>query len=359
MSYQRGITWLGGDDNLSEINRIFNLACLIGALFCFLSAVESWMASLSPFLVAGNIFYTIVLVFAYYFSRFRGKFNISRIISIITLLVVYFPALWFFNGGNESAIPYFIPLLVSFLTISVVGRRNTPGDHLVIFLIVILFCLEVVFFILINFRHPEWIYQYTDQATQEVDIVIGAVFAVIGNFMIILAAFNMYYRQLEKTEQLVFRDSMTGLYNHQYIVSNLEEEIDRSGRYQIPLSIIVLDVDNFKKVNDTYGHVMGDSVLKKVSKTIKSECRTIDKIGRYGGDEFLIVLPETCLDKAVVLARRLLESVESLALDETGKVTISLGIAQWKNEENASSFIERADDNLYEAKRAGRNRFIS
>ncbi len=359
MSYQRGITWLGGDDSLSEINRIFNLACLIGALFCFLSAVESWMASLSPFLIAGNIFYTIVLVFAYYFSRFRGKFNISRIISIITLLVVYFPALWFFNGGNLSAIPYFIPLLVSFLTISVVGRRNTPGDHLVTFLIVFLFCLEVVFFILINFRHPEWIYQYTDPAMQEVDVVIGAVFAVIGNFMIILAAFNMYYRQLEKTEQLVFRDSMTGLYNHQYIVSNLQEEIDRSERYKIPLSIIVLDVDNFKKINDSYGHVMGDSVLKRVSKTIKSQCRIMDKIGRYGGDEFVIVLPETDLEKAVILARRLLESVESLSFDNSVKVTVSLGIAQLDEGETASAFIERADDKLYAAKRAGRNRFVS
>lgn len=222
-----------------------------------------------------------------------------------------------------------------------------------------MFCLEVVFFILINFRHPEWIYQYTDPAMQEVDIVIGAVFAVIGNFMIILAAFNMYYRQLEKTEQLVFRDSMTGLYNHQYIVSNLEEEITRSERYKIPLSIIVLDVDNFKKVNDTYGHVMGDSVLKRVSKTIKTQCRTMDKIGRYGGDEFLIVLPETGLEKAVVLARRLMEAVESLASDKTGKVTVSMGIAQLEEGETVSAFIERADDKLYAAKRAGRNRFVS
>ncbi len=358
MSLQRGLIWLGGDDSLSEKNRIFNLACVIGALFCFLSAIESWLASLSPFLIAGNFFYTIVLVLAYYFSRFRGKFNISRIISIITLFVVYFPALWFFNGGNLSAIPYFIPLLVSFLTISVVNRRNKPGDQLITFFIVFMFCLEVVIFILINFRHPEWIYQYTDPEMQEVDIVIGAVFAIFGNFMILIAAFDMYYRQLEKTEQLVFRDSMTGLYNHLYIVSYLEEEIDRSERYEIPLSIVILDVDNFKKINDTYGHVMGDSVLQKVSKVIKSQCRSMDKIGRYGGDEFLIVLPETSMEKAAILAGRLLESIEDLTFDYSVKVTVSLGIAQYEAGEAPKSIIERADNNLYAAKKAGRNRFV-
>lgn len=359
MSYLKLINWAGGDENLLEINRIFNIACLIGALFCLLSGLECWLASLNGILIAGNAFYTVVLVLAFYFSRFRGKFMVSRIISIITLLIVYFPVLWFFNGGHRSAIPYFIPLFISFLTICVTSRRNTNGDQVVIGFIVFVFCLEVIGLIIVDFLHPEWFYHYSDPVMQVVDISSGAIFAILGNFMIILAFVNMYYRQMEKTEQLAIRDSMTGLYNHLYIVSRLEEEIGRSARYQTPLSIIIVDLDHFKKINDTFGHLMGDTVLKQVSKVIKSQCRTVDKIGRYGGDEFLVILPETSMENASKLATRLRDSIQKLKFGQPVEVTISQGIAGYEQGETADAMIERADTNLYTAKNSGRNQFIS
>ena len=124
MYYKRLLNWIAGGENLSEINRAFNAACVIGGLFCFLSAIECYLASLSPILVASNFLYTIVLSLSFYYSRFRQNFRAWRIISVFTLIFIYTPILWIFNGGIRGATPYFIPLFVSFLTILTITEKD-------------------------------------------------------------------------------------------------------------------------------------------------------------------------------------------------------------------------------------------
>jgi diguanylate cyclase (GGDEF)-like protein len=347
-----------GCDDSVEINRIFNLACILGAVFTFLSGMESYFASLSPLLVAGNFAYMAILLIAYYFSRFKQAFQLSRIICIVTLIFGYLPVLWIFNGGTQSSIPYFIPMFASFLTISTINRKASSINKFSIGAVMFLLCGVASVLIVFEHNHPEWIYQYTDHATQNIDIIVGMVFSVICNFLMISAFEQMYFRQLDKTEEQAIRDSMTGLYNHQYIVSRLDEEIGRSERYHTPLSIIIVDLDHFKKINDTFGHLMGDTVLKQVSKVIKSQCRNVDKIGRYGGDEFLVILPETSMENASKLATRLRDSIQKLKFDQPVEVTISQGIAGYEQDETTNALIERADKNLYEAKHSGRNQFV-
>lgn len=348
-----------GCDDSVEINRIFNLACALGGVFCFLSGVESYFASLSPFLVAGNLAYTAILFIAYYFSRFRHAFQLSRVISIITLIFGYLPVLWIFNGGTQSSIPYFIPMFASFLTISTINRNASRPNRIAIYSVILLLIAVVSGLIVFEHIYPEWVYQYTDKSIQSFDIIIGMTFSVICNFLMIMAFEQMYFRQLDKTEEMAICDSMTGLYNHLFIVSRLDEEIGRSLRYHTPLSVIILDVDHFKKINDTFGHLMGDTVLKQVSRSIKSQCRTVDKIGRYGGDEFLIILPETSLENAAILAKRLQERIEGLTFDEPVEITISQGIAQYEQGDTINTLIDRADTHLYSAKHSGRNQFVS
>jgi diguanylate cyclase (GGDEF)-like protein len=347
-----------GCDGSVEINRIFNLACILGSIFCFLSGVESFFASLSPILIAGNFGYMAILLLAFYFSRFRQAFQLSRIIGIFTLIFGYLPILWIFNGGTESSIPYFIPMFASFLTISTINRKPSTINQISIYGVVLLLCAVVSGLIIFEHTHPEWIYRYSDKTVQNIDIIVGMTFSVASNFLMIAAFERMYFRQLDKTEEMAICDSMTGLYNHLFIFSRLDEEIGRSSRYHTPLSVILLDVDHFKKINDTFGHQMGDLVLQQISRVIKSQCRTVDKIGRYGGDEFLILLPETGLENAGILARRLLEKIENLRFDQPVEVTISQGIAQYVQDETISALIERADNNLYAAKKAGRNQFV-
>ncbi len=156
-------------------------------------------------------------------------------------------------------------------------------------------------------------------------------------------------------------DALTGFYNRRQLDERLKQEVSSARRQKRNLCAIMIDIDYFKSVNDTYGHTAGDLVLKSVSRVIKKQLRDYDIAGRYGGEEFLILLPYTKLDEAKNVAERLRIAVENDLIDiskinpEKDKinVTISLGAAQYKN---GSDFIKCADDALYKAKKSGRNK---
>ena len=157
-------------------------------------------------------------------------------------------------------------------------------------------------------------------------------------------------------EELAVTDGLTKIYNHKHIIDRLTSEINGSKRHGNSLSIIMFDIDYFKNINDTYGHPFGDKVLVKVSNTIKEELRSIDEIGRYGGEEFLVILRNTDKEGSFIAADRIRESIELITWDVDGfKVTISGGICTLDNE-NASELIMKADQGLYSAKKKGRNR---
>lgn len=155
------------------------------------------------------------------------------------------------------------------------------------------------------------------------------------------------------------RDGLTKLFNHRHIFERLEEEIGRGVRYQEPLSVIMGDIDHFKDVNDTYGHGVGDKVLESVAGLLKKALRKTDILGRYGGEEFLAVLPRTPLEKAGAVAERIRRAVEGESKEASGvSVTISLGVALYAPGDTAASLIDKGDDCLYRAKREGRNRAV-
>ncbi|NLM16769.1 MAG: GGDEF domain-containing protein [Candidatus Riflebacteria bacterium] len=166
----------------------------------------------------------------------------------------------------------------------------------------------------------------------------------------------------KKTEKLAFTDALTELFNHRYFQDALKHEFLRTKRYTKSLSLMILDIDFFKKFNDTYGHQTGDKVLQHVSKIFKKSVRDhIDTVARYGGEEFAVILPETTLEGAAAFAERIRKSVESCQPDfvETeNKITVSIGLASTSMTdcETYSELIEAADRALYRAKRAGRNR---
>jgi len=161
--------------------------------------------------------------------------------------------------------------------------------------------------------------------------------------------------------EMATTDMMTKLKIHHYFQTILIEEINRSIKYDRPLSLIMADIDHFKKFNDTYGHVAGDEVLKNVALIFKENIRLIDIGARYGGEEFAVILPKTDINEAIIVAERIRFAVESSALrfnEELLNVTISVGIAQFDPmiDKTKQSFIERADRALYASKDEGRNR---
>ncbi len=168
----------------------------------------------------------------------------------------------------------------------------------------------------------------------------------------------------DKLRELAFRDELTGLFNHRYFQEVFEAEIERSIRYKHPLSFFLLDIDFFKKVNDTYGHLAGDQVLREVGQTMRKLVRNSDIVARYGGEEFAIVLPETGVAGARVLAQRIRRGIEQLKIafgDQVISVTVSIGITCTDMDETElerAALIESSDNKLYEAKRTGRNRVV-
>jgi len=154
-------------------------------------------------------------------------------------------------------------------------------------------------------------------------------------------------------------DALTGIANRRLLTDRLRDEVERARRYDRPLSIAMLDIDRFKVINDGHGHEVGDSVLVEVVRVMEAEIREQDLCGRWGGEEFLILMPESTLDTAERVMQRLGASIASLVVrvnDEQLSVTASMGVAQLQGEETYSSTINRADAALMRAKRAGRDR---
>ncbi|MGP0565469.1 MULTISPECIES: diguanylate cyclase [unclassified Nitrospina] len=163
-------------------------------------------------------------------------------------------------------------------------------------------------------------------------------------------------------DELARRDQLTGLSNRRDMKEKLEIERKRSMRNGKPVSCIVADIDHFKKVNDDHGHLTGDEALKKVSSIISINLRSHDTAARWGGEEFLVLLPETDLEGATHVADRMRSKIESETIcmeDREIKLTMSFGVVQFDGKETMEQFLHRADQNLYEAKKNGRNTVVS
>lgn len=171
--------------------------------------------------------------------------------------------------------------------------------------------------------------------------------------------FEKVTKEKEYLREIALKDQLTSLYNHNFFYSRLEEEFERAVRYETPLSLIMLDIDNFKQVNDTYGHRVGDVVLREIAAMVKRGVRKTDIVARYGGEEFAVILPHTLLKGAVEEAERLREIVESHAYAGlvSNKITVSIGVAAYpqKGAMNSGDLVNYADDALYKAKWSGKN----
>jgi diguanylate cyclase (GGDEF)-like protein len=151
------------------------------------------------------------------------------------------------------------------------------------------------------------------------------------------------------------RDSLTGLFNRFKLEEAFEYEQKQSNRYETDLSIIMIDIDDFKSVNDTYGHNIGDVFLKEIAEILKTSFRDVDTVGRWGGEEFLILLPKTNLEDSKQIAEKVRKEIELHKFTEIGNKTASFGVATHSNNESLSSLLNRADKALYAAKENGRN----
>jgi len=190
---------------------------------------------------------------------------------------------------------------------------------------------------------------------------------IIGGFIILLILIiTIFYKTLNYTSKEVIKnlkmkaefDEMLNIYNRTKFMEKLKLETERSHRYKSDVSLIMFDVDYFKEINDNYGHLVGDDILKSLINIVKNEIREVDFLARYGGDEFIIINPETKLKESVKLAERLRFKIENSEFEKIDKVSCSFGVAELREDDDIDSFIKRVDDALYEAKEKGRNKVI-
>jgi diguanylate cyclase (GGDEF)-like protein len=200
------------------------------------------------------------------------------------------------------------------------------------------------------------------------EVVLFDIFAatVIVGILAPIISYGFIYltQQLNLTEQkmrvLATTDGLTGVLNRRYFFERGQNELERSLRYGHELSMLILDIDHFKQVNDRFGHQAGDFVLGELAELADQSIRSTDLLGRYGGEEFIMILPEADLESAQAVAERLRQKIEKhkFVFDEqTIQITISIGVSSWTNPDTElDDLISRADRSLYAAKHAGRNR---
>ncbi|WP_455206944.1 GGDEF domain-containing protein [Kaarinaea lacus] len=186
-----------------------------------------------------------------------------------------------------------------------------------------------------------------------------AIFVVISLIIPILYGRKLIAQQQAlhaEISRIADEDSLTGLYNRRKINELIQHEIERSQRYNKSFSVIIMDIDHFKRVNDHYGHLAGDELLKMFAGIMLANIRHTDEVGRWGGEEFVVLCPETNMTGALSLANKIRQRIESTTFDTYGKQTASFGIACYKEKDTIDSIIGHADEALYLAKNGGRNR---
>ena len=169
-------------------------------------------------------------------------------------------------------------------------------------------------------------------------------------------------KMIKELQRLTFEDSLTGLFNSRHFFAQLDKEIKRSDRYLHPISLMFIDIDNFKAINDTYGHMIGDKILSLIAKRINTCLRSHDTAYRFAGDEFTILLPETTSDEAKFVADRIIAKFAQEPIEINDKVilkiTLSIGVSEYQLNEGSEQFVHRTDVTMYEAKQRGRNNVV-
>jgi diguanylate cyclase (GGDEF)-like protein len=296
--------------------------------------------------------------FIYVAIHDRKKFTFIKLgflINLYSLFIFY----WFFSGGIDGpTLMYFVLMLMLSIALSDTVK-----------LLIILVCLNILIansLLYINLFMSYAIVEYPSQVDRMVDIVISyfvLAFIVIIVSQYLLSDYKEISKQLQaehqKLENLTFTDPLTQLWNRRYVERQLNNEFNRFQRNGNLVTIVMFDVDLFKSINDTFGHDVGDKTLVHVSQILKTSLRISDCVARFGGEEFLTILPDTGLEEAVNLAERvrLLINKEQLEILGGRKVSISGGVATiQKDSKTIEEIVKTADAMLYKAKSEGRNK---
>lgn len=284
-----------------------------------------------------------VVSYSYYLSTRKNKKYISKVIFLFYFSIIYIPIAWLTSPGSLSAMPIFslFVLIVSVLFIE--NKKEIIFSFIVI--------LETALFFLLEYYNIINLENFVNSKARLMDLTINYLFVSISIMVVLYKIVNYYLGQHEKVYLKSIIDELTGVYNRRFLMKAL---ISKDSYLMTEIeyyTLLMIDINNFKEVNDVYGHLVGDEVLKKLGEILRQNTRKYDICSRYGGDEFLIILVETNKKSA----NKFIERVErgfSKVMNKYSKVQFSLafGISDSK-EKNVKEIIDLADKNLYQNKR--------
>ncbi len=289
----------------------------------------------------------------------------STIFVLLFVAVIYFPFMFFTNAGNYGSAPiYFVMIMVYF------------AFYLKGIWFFITFSVLLTYYIIImiyGYIHPELVIPYPDAMSGLIDLCASVIAVSIVMSIIAGTTFSSYNKERDhvislmdeleyknkELELLAIKDQLTDVFNRRHFSKVLEEELMLAEQEQKSFYLLMIDIDYFKKINDTYGHLYGDEILKLVANCIKDSIRNHDVLARFGGEEFIVLLSKAENADGYQLAERIREKVSQIEYRNERQVTVSIGITKYMKGDRTVDIIKRADDLLYAAKENGRNRVES
>lgn len=346
----------------NELNLQDRLSIIFLATGGFLSGMGFILGLIfgTPFML--NLPHLIVVILCSTIP-FILKTNISKATSIMLLIIgfIYFPYIYFTNGGHEgAAVLYFIMMSVYY------SFYHTKRNLIALVTGLLVYYITIIIF---TYSNPHMMIPYPDEISGLIDLIIGIV-AVSGVMTAIAyTSFNAYNREHDRTiellneleirnaelEYLSIRDPLTGIYTRRYFMKKLSEAIEEKN---VKYFVMMVDVDHFKNINDTYGHIYGDSVLKGIAKKLDESTRSSDACARYGGEEFVLLIACEDENSSLAFAERMRNAIEDIKWRHGKPVTVSIGLTEVGPMDTAESVLMRSDENLYCAKATGRNKVI-
>lgn len=391
------ISKLIGDDTVFSLrHRVFNVIALIGICMSFTACIMNYVLGLGATTVIVTFGCGVISVGLYLMSIIGRQYALPALVTVIILSFIFFPVMWIINAGTYGSIPYYMIINAGIIAVLLGGSKRA--------IVLALFAGVVGALIAVEYRRPDFITGYDSMLTRYLDTAFGFFVCLLANAVFFAVLVDSYaherqraeqyfatlkeqnkeieaknrmleksnaelkeakekadelncllYEEKQKLQKLSITDGLTGLFNKRFINTRLNEEIEISQQSRRKLAVALIDIDDFKSINDTYGHLFGDYVLKRISGTIVNNLRQNDVVGRYGGEEFLIMLPDTGREEGYAIVDRIRRKVLELQWEHKLQVTISGGVTELGNNQ-MTDLLKQADRLLYRAKFKGKNR---
>lgn len=333
-----------------RLSSIFYIESFILALLSFPVNLAVGTANIGVFVQGFSLLFMIVV----FFLPLKMKQRILPPL-LIAIIFAYIPFQYFLYGGYDGSVLYFVSLSIFLLAFLYQGKVRIA--------LVVANIAITISCIVLQTSFPELVAPIADQESRITDLLFAVVYTLFGMFALAAFVNNAYENErlrniylMNELKESSIRDALTGTFNRRYLSETATEVLKRTESEQRSACFLMLDIDHFKKINDTFGHLCGDEILINVASVIQQQLRKQDILARYGGEEFIIILyPETLTD-AIAIAERIRTSVTSITLPDGQSVTASIGVVQSTPGVSVDEVYQQADMFLYQAKNNGRNR---